>query len=94
MAITRIIETASARELSLKPGPTTYFTSGSAKMIIKIEVAKVNIASRFKILVLSSQADFLLFLAIRWLKTGMKVTLNAPETKIKNIKSGIIKATE
>ncbi|CRH93082.1 Uncharacterised protein [Chlamydia trachomatis] len=70
-----------------------YFTNGSAKIIIRIEVTKVNNASTFKTLELSSHADFLLYLAILWLKTGINVTLNAPDTKIKNIKSGIVKAT-
>lgn len=38
------------------------------------------------------QADFLLPVANLWLKTGIKVTLNAPETNMKNIKSGTVKA--
>ena len=41
---------------------------------------------------LNSHADFLLPLARRWLNTGMKETLSAPETKMKNMKSGIVNA--
>ena len=93
IAITRIMLTAKARPDSSRPGPTTYRTSGSAKIIIKILVIKVTTAIKFKILVESSQADFLLLSAKRWLNTGINDTLNAPETNIKNIKSGIKKAT-
>ena len=53
---------------------------------------KVNRAIKFNRLDDSSQADFLLPVANLWLKTGMKDTAKAPEVKIKNIKSGIVKA--
>src|SRR5258706_6300 len=48
---------------------------------------------KFTKLVDSSHADFLLPVARRWLNTGINVTLNAPDTRITNIKSGIVKAT-
>ncbi len=53
----------------------------------------VTIAKKLSKLVDSSQADFLLPVAKRWLKTGINVTLKAPETSTKYMKSGIVKAT-
>ena len=40
----------------------------------------------------SSQADFLLPFMRRSLNTGMKETARAPEVRMKNIKSGMVKA--
>ena len=92
-AITRIILTARLRPDSLSPGPTTTFTSGSAKIIIKILAAKVVSAKKLIKLELKSHADCLLPDAKRWLNTGIKDTLSAPDTSTKNMKSGIVKAT-
>ena len=92
IAITRIILIASDIADSFKPGATIYRTSGSAKIIMKTEAIKQSNARKFKTLVLSSQADYLLPLAKRWLKTGIKVTAKAPEVIMKNKKSGTVKA--
>ena len=62
-------------------------------LIVRTLVINVTIANKFKILVDNSQADFLSRSANFWLNTGIKVTLNAPETRIKNMKSGTVKAT-
>src|SRR6266550_895900 len=92
-AITRIIDTAKLLVLSSSPGATTYLTSGSAKIIINKLAAKVAKAIRLIKLDDNSQADFLLPLLKRSLKTGINVTLSAPDTNIKNMKSGIVNAT-
>ena len=93
IAITRIMLTARARLDSSRPGPTTYVTSGSANIIMSTVVTTVTRARRLSKLVESSQADFLLPAARRWLNTGINVTLSAPDTRMKNMKSGIVKAT-
>ncbi len=59
---------------------------------MRTDVMSVMNANRFKILVESSQADFLLPEARRWLKTGMNETASAPDVKIKKKKSGKVKA--
>lgn len=48
--------------------------------------------SKFRRLEESSQADFLLPVMRRWLKMGIKETERAPEVRMKNMKSGIVKA--
>ena len=62
------------------------------KIIIKIDATRVISANKFKIEVESSHADFLLPEAKRWLKTGINETASAPDVKMKNMKSGIVKA--
>ena len=93
MAITRIILVASTCPDSDRPGPTTYLTSTGAKIIIRTDATIVTNARKFIRLVLICQALSRLFLAIRELNTGINVTANAPLTKIRYIKSGIVKAT-
>jgi len=61
-------------------------------MINKLD-RSVSIAMKLTRLVLNSHADFLFPFTMRSLKTGMNVTLSAPDTSKKNIKSGIINAT-
>ena len=66
--------------------------SGSAKIMMRALEIKVRMARRLSKLEDNSQADFLLPEARRWLKTGMNETASAPEVKMKNIKSGMVKA--
>ena len=92
MAMTRIMLMARVMESSLRPGATMKRISGSAKIMMRILPTRQNSAMILRMLLLSSQADFLLPVVRRWLKTGMKVTARAPETRMKNMKSGIVKA--
>ena len=91
-AITCIILTAKAWPDSLRPGAIKYFINGSAKIIISTDAAIVISAMKLIMLELICQADCLLPLTQRSLKTGMNVTLSAPETSTANIKSGTMKA--
>ncbi len=92
IAITRIILIARIVPGSSSPGPTTYLTNGSAKIMIISEATSVSSAIKLSKLEDNSQADFLLPDESRWLKTGIKLTASAPLVRIKNIKSGIVKA--
>jgi len=55
-------------------------TSGSAKINIRILEKKVTIASKLSKLEDKRHAELLLLFDSRWFKTGIKVTLRAPET--------------
>src|ERR1700756_905517 len=87
-AMTRIILADRAIPDSLSPGAITYRTSGSAKMIMRMLAISVASAMRLMRLVDRRQADSLLPVIIRWLNTGIKLTLSAPDTRMKNMKSG------
>ena len=92
IAITRVILIASTIPDSSRPGDTIYRIKGSANTIIKIDTTKDKSASKFNSDDDISQADFLFPVANRWLKTGINETAKAPEVKMKNIKSGTVKA--
>ena len=90
-AITRIMLAVNACADSLKPG-TIKLVIWFAKIIINTLTTIVTNAMKLIMLEPISQADCLLPLTQRALKTGMNVTLSAPETKIANMKSGTVKA--